>query len=341
MSRNKKRANKLIFKRLDDYVAARGESISNSGQERWIGTEEANRRFLTDAKLTNSLAFSARLLVSQFDFDNRTYTVTAGFDTTDIPSGLVEEDLTGAILTAFLADSDLQPNSHILNVRQVVEYSDARTKEYKPAGHGFADIAGLFPNIRVFSSEPLQKKESENIFLLLCLADRRRVELWMEEALVTELERLASLGASRVPYSSLCKSCLDTDPGNLFLALYRSLENQYSRKKVTALLDSMEISRDWAEMARLLGDKLSWYPRELESLEELLKQVPEPIQAVGLEAFGVTSTPGTNQPLMLSKLIYDLRNTLVHYRPFHQAADPKLDWNKVCRALCNILCSLV
>lgn len=336
-SRNKIEANKVIFEKLDSFCQARGTTISNAGIARWIETTEENRAFLIHAEAVNSLVLSPTLAIQRFDFEDRSYFVTAGFETVEDPEELIREDLNGSILTAFLSETDVRVTATPDEVRNVVEVGQLGEPEYN--GHAFEQMASLFPNIQVYSTPRLVKEESEATFFLLCLADRRRVDHWIDEELANSLKSLASLTANAIPYRNLSRATLDIDPASLFLALYRTLESLYAREKTSILMTALAIKRrTWLDVAQSLEEHLGWYPREETSLENLLRHAKETTLESILTEFKLIKTEGMNLPAVTAKRIYALRNSLVHYRPFHQASPiPSLNWGRLCEAMISLV----
>jgi hypothetical protein len=332
-SRNMIQANTEVFSALDEYCLRRGEPLSNAGKPRWIGTDNPGKAFLKYATLIEELSFSASVKVARFDFYNRAFFVTIGLDAPEAPNVFQVEHLDGGRLTAVL--SELKPTPVVLpsQIRDVVEVADkASSSSY--GGHDHHLVSGLYPKIQVLSVADLLREESFKMFFLICLADRRRIEQWIDEQLATILNMITELSPAYIPYEILCRSVLDMDPSALFLALYRCLEALYAHTQTQRLMTALEISKPWAEMAETLEAALGWYPREEPSLEALLAHaVAEDLQAIAAALNDTIPAEARSEPYV-AKRIYQLRNALVHYRPFHQKFPFKeVDWNRLCEAM--------
>jgi hypothetical protein len=336
MTRNKIEANTDIFVRLDEYCASRGEPIFNAGAARWIQTQKEDREFLVYSTRIQDLSLSPTLKIGRFDHANRSYFITAGFDFPEIPPELEEEDLTGGALTAFVSELVLRPIARPIEVREVVEVGDKDSVGYE--GHDFVQIASLYPLIQVVSSDILTEEDSLNIFLLLCLSDRRRYDHWIDENLAGAIKGLSALSTSAIPFDLLCKAVLDFDPSSLFLALYRSMETLYAREKTVALMKDLGITRNWVEVAQALESKLGWYPREETSLEGLLSHAKESDMNVAIGALN-ESLPGDSKlSSFTARRVYALRNGLVHYRSFLSLPYlSKIDWCRLCEAMIAVV----
>jgi len=332
-SRNMIEAISTVFGSLDGYCSNREEPLLNAGRPRWIQTEHSGRHFLKDAVLVSNLSFSASLKLARFDFSNRSFFFTSGFDFPEPPSILQPEDLDGGRLTAFLYEMKPSPIASPSEIRNVVEVADkVSTSDY--GGHDFESVLGLFPKIRVFSTEGLSKDDSFKMFLLICLSDRRRIDQWIDEELAKTLSSVTELSPLAIPYETLCRSILDMDPSALFMALYRCLEALYAHSHTSKLMTDLAISKPWFEMAQMLEATLGWYPREEPSLEALLCHADlEDLEAV-LAALEETLPEGSNLQTCVAKRIYRLRNAVVHYRPFQQQTFPrKVNWNRLCESM--------
>lgn len=335
-SRQKIGANKSIFERLDRYCNERNEPILNAGAPRWVHTESKTRDFLVSARLVQKLDLSPSLKAARLDHSGRSFFITLGFEILEVPEGLQAEELSGAVLTAVLSELEIRPIAKPIGIREIVEYSDGTQNEYD--GHDCDRIAGLFPTIQVFSTEILVGEESGNVFFLLCLSDRRRQDHWIDDGLTKALMSLSTASATAVPYEVLCRAVLDFDPASLFLALYRSLEALYARGKTLSLRSELGVTTDWIKLAQLLEAHLGWYPKEETSLESLLREANEQDLQKLVEALDETLPDGAVLASFTARRIYALRNSLVHFRPFHQLQPiDKVDWCRLCGAMANLV----
>jgi hypothetical protein len=285
-----------------------------------------------NATLVAELPLSASVKVARFDFSNRAFFVTSGLDLPEVPDPLRAEDLDGGLLTAFLSGVRPSPAVGTAQIRDVVEYAD-NTSTLGYNGHDPLLVSDLFPKIHVFSVQDLLIDESFKVFFLICLSGRRP-EQWIDEQLAQVLNSVSQLSAASIPYETLCRSILDMDPSALFLALYRCLEALYALTLTQQLMTAVQISKPWAEMAQTLEETLGWYPREEPSLEALLERAaPEHLQGV-MAALGETIPDNARSAQCVSRRVYQLRNALVHYRPFHRKFSFKgVDWNRLCEAM--------
>jgi hypothetical protein len=131
---------------------------------------------------------------------------------------------------------------------------------------------------------------------------------------------------------------LDSDPSAIFLALYRCLEALYAYSHSQSLKAKLNVNVPWPELARTLEDVLDWSPREEPSLAAILTYANldrlEEVAASFKEEIPKEATPSN----FVAKRIYNLRNSVVHYRPFQQAASREQpDWSRVTEALAILI----
>jgi hypothetical protein len=231
--------------------------------------------------------------------------------------------------------SELMPNPAVLpsGIRNVVEFAD-KTSTPGYDGHDHISVCSLYPKVQVFSAEDLLLDASFKIFFLICLSDRRRLDQWIDDQLAKILNIVTELSPALIPFEILCRSILEMDPSALFLALYRCLEALYAHTQTRRLMNALEISKPWAEMAQTLEETLGWFPREEPSLEALLRHaVREDLEAI-VSALNDAIPDGAKSETYVAKRVYQLRNALVHYRPFHQKFSFRdIDWNPLCEGM--------
>lgn len=330
-SRNKIAANNLIFADLDQYCIVNEVARENAGEGRWLISEKGkDQRRLVKSDLTAAMSLSTSLKLARFDLDGGSMFCTVGLELPDEIAGLVDEGLAGGMMTAILSELRPMPNATPVEVDNIIG-TGKNTDGYM--GHDVIDISPLYPTIRVFSGVDISESETSRVFFLICLADRIRAGAWIDKQFRANLELIADLSPVAIPYRILCRSLFDTDPSAVFLALYRCLEALYAYSQTSELMGKLGMSMEWNHVARVLEETLSWHPREEPSLGVLLQQAVSDDLRLLLSALGVVLPANADLVNFTTKQMYQLRNSLVHYRSFHQSFDPdKVDWNRLCEA---------
>jgi hypothetical protein len=330
-TRNKIDANTKIFTNLDQYCSANGEPLLNAGEGRWItSTAGIDRQRLVSADMTSSMSLGASLKIARFDLEEVSLFCTVGLELPDQIAELLDEEVYGGMMTLVLSELCPTPNASALEVKNVIE-TGRTTAGYK--GHEPFEISPLFPTIRVFSGVDISEEETPRVYFLICLADCIRAGTWMDRRLRSNLELIADLSPTAIPYRILCRSLFDTDPAAVFLALYRCLEALYAYSHTSELMSKLNMDLEWNHVAQVLEETLAWRPREEPSLGILLQKAVSEDLKMMLTALGANLPEKANLVNYTTKQMYQLRNSLVHYRAFHQSFDPdKIDWNRLCEA---------
>lgn len=331
VTRRKKDENTKVFSYLDEYCAANGEVLDNAGQARWVISEEGqDQDRLIKAELKSFLSLGASLKVARFDIEEESLFCTIGLELPEDVAGLYYEDVQGGMMTLLLSELNPTPKASAVEVRNLIEVGRA-TEGY--CGHDVYELSQLYPSIRVFSGSDISEHETQRVFFLICLADTVRAGTWMDNRLRGNLELIANLSPIAIPYRILCRSLFDTDPSAVFLGLYRCLEALYAYSHTSLLIKKLDMELDWNHVAQALEETLAWRPREEPSLAILLqKAVSDDLRSI-LDALSVVLPENADLVSATTKQMYQLRNSLVHYRAFHQSFDPDgVDWNRLCEA---------
>jgi hypothetical protein len=335
-TRNMIEANKSVFGNLDDFCAIRSDPIRNAGKPRWIATSSNDKEFLKSARTLAHLSLSPNIRLAHYRFNDLSYVVVSGLEISDPPRGFVQEELGGGALTLFLAEEFPSPSGTTAQIRDVVEADDLAIN---PNFGGFEalQIASLFPAVQVFSTAQLEPEESYKAFFLLALCSRPVLHL-RDEQFVNTIRGLAELSSQAIPYETLCRSVLDSDPSSIFLALYRCLEALYMHSHSQRLKTRLSLNLPWVELARTLEEILDWRPREEPSLAAILAYAKVENLVRTAESFNERIPEDASPNGFVAKRIYVLRNSAVHYRPFQQsAAKEDVDWGRISESLAIVI----
>ena len=99
-----------------------------------------------------------------------------------------------------------------------------------------------------------------------------------------------------------------------------------------------KISNSLFYLAVVLEDKLGWHPREENSLGDLLSLAGRGDLEAIFYAIGASIPAEENIAYPSARIIYKLRNDLVHYRPIHHQIDySDLAWNNLCTAMATLV----
>jgi hypothetical protein len=337
VTRNKIAANVAVFNQLDQHIGRAGLTPPNAGQARWIATSDAEQQNLKSFLFTNVFRISPTRLIGRFDSGVRSVFVLFGFSESFESSNFTIVDVDAGLLTAALCDLAPQPTASALKVSDIVGAADRRIVGYD--GHDASAIASLFPRCAALEAEDLGKDESARLFFKLCLDEAVCGESWIGQELGRELNLLFSLDLLEIPYDILSRSLFDFDPASLFLALYRSIEFLYVYTSAIKLKFNLGLKQDWSTIGAALEEDLGWFPREAASLQSLLalandRDLAELCTAIN----GSVPMEDSGLAMISGKLIYSLRNSIVHFRPAHRQLNrERVDWAGLCSAMTKVV----
>lgn len=331
-------ANQVIFGGLDAYCDAAGDPIQNAGSPRWIATDPIDRKILKEAILSERLNFGPSRAIVRLDLNATCYFCLIGFERVVSHSGFSEVDIGGSLLTAFLSELRPRPRASSTEIREFIEAID-KNGDPAYAGHEPLAIARLFPPIKFYSSVDVSDDDTSRLFFLFCLEESRNAGLWIDDDFAATLKAICDLELISIPYRTLCRSIFDADPSAMFLALYRCMEALYAYSSARKIIQALELSSRWDEVAVALEEQLEWHPREETSLAALLGRANQKdLEKVFLALGEALPTGNVDIAASASRRIYRLRNSLVHFRPMHHKIDHSLtDWNRLCECMATMV----
>lgn len=342
MSRSAKDTAAVIFGRLGRYAADRGTSVPDG--ERYIFLDETEYEVLVASRRITHSKFGRTQAAALIKAANSEVLAFAGFDAEELaPSEHIREvELTPGLAVAMLADLEVDPSASPASVLNVVGAGSKDDAEYP--GHDLAEVLNLYPPLRVLELDD-DVAGTPNFYanvLAVCAKQSAHGNGWIEPALADELALLAEQRVFGLPYEFLIRAVLDLNPSSLFLALYRCLEATYAYTKATELASALGIDGSWVEVARALGNTLSWYPRHDQALAAVLTLPTVSVDDLEALALALGRDPsGDPASTRVAAGVRDLRNSLVHYGPTtRQVAIPGDDWNGLCSSLVRVVASV-
>lgn len=306
---------------------------------------ETDYNLLVDSKRIAHFPIGRHQAAALLETPNGNVLATAGFEAEAVLSSsyIRELEIPPGIAVAAIADLEVEPTGLPLAVLDVVAAGQLGDSEYK--GHDLPTVQALFPRLRAFEidAEVAGADKFDANLLTICAAEGVGGNGWIAKPLADELVGLAEQRIAGFPYEFLVMAALELDPRNLFLALYRCLEATYAFNRASELAMNLGVTdRPWFDVAKALGESLSWYPRHDQSLVAVLSLPavdPDDIRAL---AVSLGKDPnGTEVAARVTAGIRDLRNSLVHYGPTTRTVSvPDGDWNRLCTPLARVVGSV-
>lgn len=339
MSRSAKDTTVAIFERLTRYAADRGVSVPEG--DRYVFLDEAEYAILVASRRLHHIRFGRNQAAALIESGSGQVLALAGFEAEDLASSahIREIEVTPGLAVAMLADLEVAPSAGPTQVLDVVAAASQSSPEYQ--GHDLELVVSLYPRLRALEIDS-DVADVANFYaniLETCARQAAHGNGWIDGELADELALLAEQRISGLPYEFLTRAVLDLNPPNLFLALYRCLEATYAYTKATELALTLGVRKSWTEVARALGDTLSWYPRHDQALAAVLAlPTVDPVELNAL-AVALAREQGTDATTTrVAAGIRDLRNSLVHYGlTTREVAVSDDDWNRICIPLARVV----
>ena len=338
MSRNKIETNKRIFCNLDAFCAKNNDPIRNAGKPRWIDTNKDERQFLVYAEKKECWTISQRKHIVRFEYAKASFLFCIGFDHAKINSSFEYENLDSGMMTALIGEINLMPCVSSAEIRNIIEVFD---KESDPSynGHDCFAMATIFPTVQVLRVKDIDVQRIWCTYFLIGLSEAVEAGSWIDYEFADTLSGVCALSNIDLPYETLCRSIFDVDPGAMFLALYRCLEAVYAYSSAAEIIRQFDLRKTWTDVAVVLERHLGWRAAERNTLINLVNYAEVSDARDLIIALGESCVQDdANLKTVAANHIYDLRNSLVHYRPVHQTSYVRnIDWNRTCQVFTVII----
>lgn len=339
MTRNMIQANARLFGHLYEFCGRRGEGISTRDETRYISSKADDKEFLKHTKVITSLQFGLhRALIWAKTHTGDDVLGTIGFEFELLSRTVYEADYPNGFQVAILSDILPHPIESIYQIRNIIESGSANSGEY--SGHDFDAISSLFPQVRAWKSNgPMDDQSIWKLFLMVSVNECQLGGSWIDDRLAEEIIALTELNTPSLPYKSLCRSVFDLDPRTLFMALYRCIEATYAYESCRRVAAKLSLDMQWQEIAKNLVSTIGWRPQEASSLQVILRYALEEDLVSLCESIKVEANADYAASAAVG--IYNLRNRIVHYRPWEEAISiEEYDWNVICTQLVRIILNI-
>lgn len=336
MSRNAIEGSGRFFSILEEFCTIRDTPIVNPGCSRFVAGSTESVDFFIKSQLKDKIIVSPTCRFSLSEYNGESIVLTYGVNGGGSLPYLIEQEVGPGELTCLVLDHKLFPSVDAAVVSDFIGAGEIGLSGY--CGHQLEDALALFKSIKRFSILPTLTLDFQQICFEIAIDAAFESGHWMSNSLLNDLKALSDLGLE-LPYRNLVRSLSDSDPSSLFLSLYRCLEATYAYKICHKLVADLALTKSWIEMYKIMDVQAKWRPKELESLEYILSKGSE-IDHHSVSVAIKLSKSGN--PKKSAELIYELRNALVHFKPYQSIDEiyENVDWNELCRAMTGYICDI-
>lgn len=340
MSRNRIEMSKALFEEIFAAAKLHDPSFSSDDKVRWIKRLSAeDAEFMASADV-EVLPLGTRALASSIRYETERYFCFVGLNETDAPIiGLQAAAPTPGLFSSVAHVAALRSIATASQVRDVLEGQYMGVADYD--GHDLFEVMKLFPAMRFVKGirdDLVYLDDIRRVTGVYYLAGYQDYPLNLGKETRDALSNLFLEGDDCLPYHVLLQACLSNSWAELFLCLYRAIEQLYCAPRLNNLLKNISHSGTASDLAEILENVLSWRPREEEALSSLLGRTSAESRAAIFNAIVGSVGNLDIKPEVCASHIYKLRNSHVHFRPAMKAqAMSDKSWNSIVLAMCDIL----
>jgi len=336
MSRNAIEGSTHFFSILEEFCAIHDTTIVNPGCSRFVAGSRESADFYIKSHLKEKIVVNPTCRFSLVEYEGESIVLTYGVNGGGGLTYLHEQEVGPGELTCLVIDHKLFPSVDATIVSNFIGSGEIGLSGY--SGHQLEDALALFKSIKRFSMLPTMALDFQRICFEIAIDAAFESGHWMSSSLLNDLKALSDLGLE-LPFRNLVRSLSDSDPSSLFLSLYRCLEATYAYKICHKLVDDLALTLSWTEMYKIMDIQAKWRPKELESLEYILSKGSANDHLSVLAAIKFSNRVN---PKKSADLIYELRNALVHFKPYQSIDEiyEHVDWNELCRAMAGFICDI-
>lgn len=351
MSRNRKKMSAELFDLLAAQAADEGQPVEERGQARFIRKHsDDDAALMADAQASEALIVTRQIRLVRIRHADQTYFCTFGLPNPDvIPPGLEMVDATPGLFAVAVLTARVRPiPSYPATASQAFAIKDLLDTQYMGSagyeGHELDDVARLFPQLTVYraSEDRAYLEIDERVLGSILVRAYIDGPIALDSETLVTLTRVFEDDSDLIPFRNLVQGFLSISWENLFVEIYRCIEQLYALPRVEALKAELTYTSAARELARILEDRLAWRPKEADAFEALVRMCDEAIVA---RLFGGLDAPAKDSHLercaAAASELYGLRNRIVHYRPVHDRIEKSDEsWNVIIRGMLDLAAQL-
>lgn len=333
-------ANQYIFQTLADFVKQSNIDSTIIEAKRYIQTDDQEKKWLKDLKIVDKQKILSNFQTAIFSFEDKQYFVVIGEDeTSSIVHELIESiEINAGIITALLFELKVPIYRKVnpLEIADEIFYPPQSNQEKIP--YNFSQVIKFFNQVFVYKIQvesPFSEQESNNLVRLTGFYtsnNNQMILLDFSQETIKVFERIFVESVESIPYENLLFSMVSFSWKYSFLDVYRCIERLFSISITENLYNNFDLKKySLLKFATEIENQLSWKPKEEEAVSKLIDSSPENAMRI---LGNIKKVIDGNDEGDYGKLIYRIRNSIVHFRPATESIElSDEDWDKLIRAL--------
>lgn len=335
-----------LFARLVDHASLLGEEILHADKPRFLKRLNDDDAELMAKAETNSIIVTRQIRLVRLEWQSSVYFCLLGLPESELlPEGLEPVDLTPALFCLGVLESGARPTA----AASSAAIKDALNTAYMGSpdgyeGHELGQIRPLFPDIFTYRSAAPSEyhKQGERVLGSFLAKSYLDGPIALDPDTISSFSETFERGSPQIPFEILIQGILSISWENLYLSIYRCIEQLYSASRVSILRAHWASAMSLRDLAKLLEKHLSWRPKEEDAFREIvLLCSPEVVSAICASLPPSTSDTHEDRCSFVAGSLYRLRNQIVHYRPVHERVHKsEEEWNILIRGMLAIMNTL-
>lgn len=337
-----KAANESLFAALLDRAGTGTQPLEEVDKHRWVRTTREEKQWLTTLSVKEMCRLTPRLTTARFEFEARHFFAIVGANR-PIQFGAVFQDieLNAGIFTALVNELRIPVRDSITPLEIIEHVLPLHHQALRYAGHELTEIVGFFEPVCVYEIPPVSSiafDQLTRLSLYWAVTSKERIIVPFSADTLRVVEDLCTSGPPSLPSENLLNSLHSAHWPHAFLEVYRCIERIFSCHLLQPFYGQLGISVPLLDFVAELENVTGWRPREEDAINKVFALVPHTAELL-FESVKGAVTGSTAEKT--GGWVYDLRNSIVHFRPATKRFDLSDEqWDKVVRATLLLIGSL-
>jgi hypothetical protein len=333
-------ANTVALKKVFDHYHQVSGSAPRPGKPKYISTDDTEKKWLQELKITNDLSLSSDFSAVGIEFDGKNFAATWGrvFDENCCDLTVLQPlPMNAGILTVLLSETsiNLDENFGILAFEEQVS-AQHQAADFK--GYQFEDLLPFLPPLHLFELPAGSPFLSSDLFRISCylfLINERLIPLPYDKATIEALLKLTLEEEGVLSFENVYYGVTSANWRHSFLEFYRCVERLYPIKFLSRLYADLNVPSTFLDFVKKIEEATGWRPKEEDAIKTLLEDITSDIQDLYIEFL---KTTGEATPPAIYTYLYKLRNAIVHFRANSSNVSLTIiQWNYLIRLKSDII----
>ncbi|MBC3449902.1 hypothetical protein HU745_02445 [Pseudomonas mosselii] len=334
-----------IFDKIQSAALSNDPLYSVDTLPRWLSKLDDSDSLLMANSEVEVVSLGANVFIASITSQDVIFYCFCGLPVPDeLPAGLEGVEATPGLFGSVICEADVSSLATAAEANNIMNGRHGKIHGYE--GHSVEEVARLFPALffakRTAESADIYLSNLERIAGSYISRGYPGRPLDLGSTLQAKFVEMFESGSDTVPYHLVLQSILSYRWSDMYLDLYRCLEQLYSAPRLMDLATRIRHEGTLAELASILEDTLTWRPKEEEALASILNKITPGTRLAILQVFteAMEVLPESSER-KCAKHIYRLRNEHVHYRPAMKAGQRDSSaWARIVFVMCDAVLEL-